>query len=246
MRKSLLVLIIIFVSFSFLAADVYVKSTSHTSAFEVMGQKNPEKTETTEQWIGDGQFARISGNQSMIIDLSKKMMYIIYNDSQTYVETSLPVDMSKILPPQAAQMLSMFKMTAKVTPTENSKVVGKWKTKEYNAVLNLTGMMPMTMNMKIWASKDVPMDWKKYKDTMLPEIMKASSSSMPFGDEIINEFKKIEGFQVASEMTMNIMGADMKVTSNVIEMVEKKAPAGIYSVPAGFSKVEKMKAKKGM
>ena len=52
----------------------------------------------------------------------------------------------------------------------------------------------------------------------------------------ITEFMKINGYQVASEMTMNMMGANMKVTSQVVEITKKDAPAGVYSVPAGFTK----------
>jgi hypothetical protein len=37
-------------------------------------------------------------------------------------------------------------------------------------------------------------------------------------------------------MTMNMMNTNMKVTTQVMDIVKKDAPAGIYTVPAGFSK----------
>ena len=41
-------------------------------------------------------------------------------------------------------------------------------------------------------------------------------------------------------MTMNVMGANMKVTTQVAEITQKDAPAGVYSVPAGFTKKESL------
>ena len=38
---------------------------------------------------------------------------------------------------------------------------------------------------------------------------------------------------------MNMMGTDMKTTDEVIEISEKSAPPGTYSVPEGYSKQEK-------
>jgi hypothetical protein len=59
-------------------------------------------------------------------------------------------------------------------------------------------------------------------------------------DTAIAEFMKIAGHQVASEMTMNMMGANMKITTQVTEITKKDAPAGIYTVPAGFSKKDNL------
>jgi hypothetical protein len=55
-------------------------------------------------------------------------------------------------------------------------------------------------------------------------------------DAAIAEFMKIAGFQVSSEMSMDMMGSKMRVTSQVVEISQKPAPAGTYSVPVGFAK----------
>ncbi len=245
MRKSFLILTLIIVSFALVNADVYIKTKTHTDAFQMMGQSQPAKDEFTEQWIGKNTFANISNNQNMVIDLNKSVMYIIYPQSQSYVEAQLPLDIAKLLPEQAAQMMSMFKMTVTVKPNGQTQKVGKWNCSGYDVVMNLTGMMPMTMNMKVWATTDVPFDWKGYAEKMFPAVLKASSASMPFGDDMINEFKKIKGFQVASEMTMSLMGANMRVTTEVLEITTKPAPAGTYGVPAGYKKQDKMTLRQG-
>jgi hypothetical protein len=55
-------------------------------------------------------------------------------------------------------------------------------------------------------------------------------------DAAIAELMKVNGYQVASEMTMDMMGSKLKVNSQVVEIAQKPAPAGIYAVPAGYTK----------
>ena len=237
MKKSILILTLVVFSFAFLTADVYIKQKVHTDAFEMMGQKTPAKDETTEQWIGKNKFAQISGQQNLIIDLDKKKLFMVLHGSKSYIETDLPLDMSKLLPPQAVQMMNMMKIDAKVNSTGETKKIGDWTCSGYDVAMNITGMMPITMNFKMWASTDVPFDWKAFSEKMYPEVIKASMGRMMgIGEEIINEFKKIKGFQIATEMSMNMMGAQMKVTMEVVEISNKPAPADAYLPPAGYAK----------
>jgi hypothetical protein len=48
------------------------------------------------------------------------------------------------------------------------------------------------------------------------------------------------------EMSMNIMGQEMKSTSQVLEISKKSAPAGIYSVPQGYTKQDRLTMRRGM
>jgi hypothetical protein len=211
-----------------LAADVYVKSSVHTDAFAMMGKNQPAKDEVMEQWVGNNQMVNKTGDKIMIMDMNKNVMLIINSKEKSYVETSLPLDMSKLVPKEMAPMLAMMKVTVKVTPNGQSKKISQWNCSGYDVDMN---MSMMQMKMKVWATTDVPFDWKVFAK------MYANVSKVSFMDDAaIAEFMKITGFQVASEMTMNMMGANMKVTTQVVEITKKDAPAGLYAVPSGFSK----------
>jgi hypothetical protein len=211
-----------------LNADVYIKSVVHTDAFEMMGQKQPAKDEVSEQWLGDNKMVNISGDRCMIVNMGKKIMYIVNHKDKTYVEATLPLDMAKLLPKDQAQMLNMMKMTVKVTPNGQTKKVGQWNCAGYDVDMS---MMMMQMKMVVWATTDVPFDWKIFSD------LYSNISKLQFMDDnSIKEFMKIKGHQIASEMTMNMMGANMKINSQVTEISKKAAPADIYSVPAGYKK----------
>ncbi|NIM12886.1 MAG: DUF4412 domain-containing protein [Candidatus Aminicenantes bacterium] len=244
MKKLILVVTLVIVSFAFLNADVYIKTKTHTDAFEMMGQKQPAKDQVSEQWLGDNKFAQIAEGQTMVLDLSKNVIYVIYHGSKSYVEAKLPLDMSKLLPEQMAGMMEMMKMTVAVKPTGESKKVGDWNCKGYDINMTMGGGM-MSMNMKSWVTTDVPFDWKAFSDKMFPHVMKLSGS-MGLDENALKEFKKVQGFQVAVEMTMNMMGQEVKATSQVVEISKKAAPAGTYSVPAGYTKQDKLTIQRGM
>lgn len=227
MKRAIFAVIVVLAAL-LLPADVYIKTNVHTDAFSMMGQNQPAKDEVTEQWVNNNQLANKTGDRVMIMDMSKKLMYVVNLKEKSYVETALPLDMSKLLPPEAASMANMMKVTVKVTPNGQKKKISQWNCAGYDVDMN---MMMMQMKMKIWASTEVPFDWKLFSK------MYTNVSKMQFMDDAaIAEFGKIAGYQVASEMSMDMMGSKMRVTSQVAEISQKPAPAGTYSVPAGFTK----------
>ncbi len=230
MKKTLTVLAIIVVAAISLHADIYIKTKTHTDAMSVMGQNTPARDDVSESWIGDKVFATVTPEQTMIIDLTKNVAFMINPKSKTYVETPLPLDFSKILPPQAAAMAGMLKMTATVTPTTETKKIGTWNCTGYD--VNLT-IMGMAMKMRSWVSADVPFDFADFNAKFMGNMLKGQ---MRLDDASAMEFAKMKGYQIASDMTGDIMGAKMHTATEVMEITKKSPPAGAYSVPAGFTK----------
>lgn len=234
MKKVIIVLSLILFCSCFLAADVYVKQVNHTDAMNIMGQQQPAKDEIMHLWFGKNKMAMHGEVQSFVYDLDVKKAYMIFHDQKVYVEIDLPMDIAKYIPEEAAPMLKMMgDISVTVNPTGEKQKVKEWDCTGYDVEMK---MMMMSFKMKIWASKDVPIDWMQYADKM----MQMSNPTMPFGEDAIAEFKKIEGFWVRSEMTMNMMGSDIKSYQEVLEITKKSAPAGTYSLPEGYTKQDKI------
>jgi hypothetical protein len=232
MKKFFAMLVLVAVAaLSLSAADVYIKTKTHTDAMSIMGQNTPAQDTVSEAWIGDNVFVTITAEQTIIIDLNKNLAYFITPKTKTYVETPLPLDFAKILPPEAAAMAGMMKMTATVTPTTETKKIGSWNCTGYDVNLNM--MMGVAMKMRSWVSMDVPFDATAFSTKFLASMLKGQ---MRLDDASAKEFAKMKGYQIASDMTGDIMGAKMHNTSEVVEMTKKAAPAGTYAVPAGFTK----------
>lgn len=230
MKKFLICLMMISVVALSLSADVYVKSKTHSDAMSVMGQNTPAKDGFNEQWIGDDKFAAVSDDQSYILDFKKNIGYIVNHKSKSYIETPLPLDLAKLLPPEAAAFAGMMKMSATVSPTNELKKIGQWNCTGYDATITVMGM---AMKMKIWASTDVGFDVTPYNSKIFQNIIKGQ---MMLDDASVKEMMKIKGFQISSETSGEIMGAKMKSTNDVVEIAKKDAPANLYAVPAGYAK----------
>jgi hypothetical protein len=236
MRKILAIFSLILAVSSFAAAaDVYVKSNVHADAISLAGQDQPARDTVTEQWIGDGKVASISAATSTIVDPNKGLMRIINNKTKTYVETALPLDFAKLLPAQLSGMLQGMKTTATVTATGNKKTFGARSCDEYIVNLNLM-MMPMTL--RVFATTDVPFDYKNYAEKIQSSLMK--SQMIGIDDASIGELGKIKGFWIAQEMTGEIMGAKIHQSTEVVEISSKPAPEGIYEVPSGYTKQDSL------
>jgi hypothetical protein len=234
MKKLGLFLSLVLMLAAFASADIYIKSKAHTDAFAVMGQSQPAKDETTEQWMGDDKFATITSEMSFVVDLKKNVFYWINHGNKTYLESALPLDMTKLVDPQMAQMMAqMMKMTVTATPNSQTKKIGQWNCSGYDVAIN---MMMMPMKMSVWASTDVPFDVDKFMK-MYANILKAQ---LRLDDAALQEMMKVKGYWIATEVNAEIMGAKMHNTTEVVEISNKTAAASVYSVPAGYTKKDKL------
>jgi len=234
MKKALTVFSLILVLAVAASADIYVKSKTHTDAWAMMGRNQPAKDDVAEQWFNDNQFALISPETSIITDLKKNAIYIVNNKQKTYIESALPFDFSKILDPQMAQMMGqMMKMTVTAAPNGQSKTIGQWKCDGYDVTIN---MMMMPMKIAVWASSDVPFDMAKFQGLYM-NVMKAQ---MRLDEASVKEMMKIKGYWISSETSMEMMGAKIRTTNEVVEITKKTPDASVYSVPAGYTKKDKL------
>jgi hypothetical protein len=230
MKRFLAVSLLVLFASPVFAADVLVKIKTHSDPIAVAGQSQPARDSVAEQWYGSGRTAQSSGDSGLIVDLEKNMAYIINHRDKTYVPMPMPMDITKVLPPEVAAMAPMIQMSATVAPTSETKTIGAWQCAGYDATLTVMGM---PMKLRVWASADVPAVLLEYAAKVTPAFLQGQ---MRLTDESVKEFAKIKGFQVATELNADVMGARMHTTTEVIEIVERPAPAGTFEPPAGYTK----------
>ncbi len=239
MKRFSALLVIVLAFGAYLHADVYIKTKTHADAASMMGQNQPARDSVTEQWLAEDMVATNMENQSIILDLKANKMFIVNHGEKTYVETDLPLDMAKLLPPQAAQMMGgMMKATVTVAPNGQTKQVGAWKCSGYDVAIS---MMMMTMKQAVWAASDVGFDLSKFMAKAYGNIIKAQN--MFFDDAAISEMKKIQGIPILTETTLEMMGTQSHRSSEVVEIGKKTPPPGAYAVPAGYTKTDKLSMK---
>ncbi|NIM14370.1 MAG: DUF4412 domain-containing protein [Candidatus Aminicenantes bacterium] len=239
MKKCLVFFMILGITItaaSFIHADVYIKQKSHTDGYYYGGINRPAVDSTNELWLGDGKIVLITETSITIIDKEKNHALIINKSAKTYVETTLPIDLSKLGPERVAPVIKAIRYRGRVKETGKTKTIGKQKCKEYaiNTYGVYQGNRDNELDTTLWASSDLPFDMNKYRD-LLFNIYRLRN----YSDELLEEMKKIDGFRIAAESLYYPKGFSVKTTTEVTEISQKEPPPGIYSVPQGFTKKEK-------
>jgi len=202
-----------------------VTSKVHTPA--VAG--NPEQTQTSVLWMTPRGTVVDNGAQWVMTDLNAKKITFVNHDSKTYVQADLPLDFTKLMPPEMAGMMAgmMKQMTISLKPLGETQTIGKWSCKAYE--LSMT-MMGMPMKGKIWATRDLPGSidqWLAVQKQMMQITMNLPAEKMA-------DFAKLDGYPVLTEMS--IMGMNTK--TEVVDILEADEPSGLFTIPAGYQKQE--------
>ena len=231
-------------------ADYYIKQTKHTDAFTVMGQTQPAKDETNVTWISKTMGRFDNGDETtVIVDPAKKVMYWLNHSEKTYSEMPLLMgdildkmvetasedadEEGKAMAEQMGKLAgSMMEMDIKVTKTQETKKIEKWNCRKYLLEIKMA-MGGATA--ESWATTDVKIDPNLYWMTA-----NAMMAGQPGFEEGFKEMQKIEGVIVYQETKTKAMGAEVKSVDKVVDIQEKAAPAGTYSIPSGYKKVEGM------
>lgn len=216
-------------------ADIYIKKIKHTDAVTIMGQTQPAKDEEGATWMAKEKMREDEGeNKTTIIRFDLNKIYVIDHTQKTYSEIDLPIDLEKMLPAEAKQMMQMMQVTPKVTETNETKKIKDWNCKKYIVEIGISMMgMNMPMKMEMWVSKDLGIDLKLY-EKFYTEFL----GLQPMFKDFAEEFKKIEGYPVLTLFSMTMMGTETKYQEEVVSVEKKDAPAGTYDLIQGYSKTE--------
>jgi hypothetical protein len=246
-KLTLIVILILFVSL-FLGADVYTKSVERVKAFEVMGKKQQETMQMKERWFGKNKYADIGKDLNMIVDMDKEKIYFALHKEKIYFEFPTDLDWDKLLElitflsPKAAEAIKSAKITdVKVKLRSETKKIANWNctASEFEMVFMIPAinMMPK-FKMKMWMTNDLPKDYEKYTE-MGEFIIKNIIGMLNIDENSKKEMDKLEavdGFQIAADITFEIFGSRIEIESQILEVTEKPAPAGTYSVPKDYAK----------
>jgi len=236
MRKAIIFVLLSAIALPLFSGDFYIEQKSHTDPMTVMGQEQPAQDSVQKSWIGDNKFAQHSQEMSFIFDKEKESLFWIMHGEKSYVEMKPPYDLNQYLPEQMAQMMGavMSSIVVTVTPKEETKKIGDWNCAGYQMDMTVMGM---TTNIEVWATVDVPFDWKMVNEELLAIYQKIQ---MRLNDAAMEEMKKIQGYWVSSETTVNVMQMKIRSITEVVEISQKDAPAGTFDVPEGYTKQDKL------
>lgn len=235
MKRRLEFIIILGITAAFIHADVYIRQRVHTDSYYYSGVTTPAVDHVNEMWIGESKMALMTKNRVTILDMDHNRAFILIRNSKTYLETTLPLDLFKLVPEQLTSFLQANQYIGTVKDTGKTKKIGKWNCRVYeiNSYIQYQEDRLNESDTTLWVSTDVPFDLKKYND-MNTNLHKLENFSDPFCIQL----KKIKGFGIARESLFYIKGFSVKSTAAVIDITRRAPPPGTYSLPPGYTKKE--------
>lgn len=213
-------------------ADFLIKSVRNTEEVTIMGMTQPAITQQGQTWIAKNKLRINMGEQSKIIRPDLKKIYIIDHSQNTYSEIDLPVDLEKLLPPEAQQLLQLTQVTANVTDSGEAQKIKTWNCKKFmvEVIISVMGMNG-ALNIEMWTSKDLKINLDMYNRFYMVTLL-----LNPLFKGVSEEFQKLEGYPVLTRFSMTMMGGEIQYREEVTSVEKKSAPAGTYDLPQGYVK----------
>lgn len=240
------------------SADTFLKTVMRTGAVVIQDQEMPGSTDTAKTWISAHRAYQDHGDGTAALYLvDDSVFYIIDHNQKTVLESDLTkgLDFAAMIRSQVsdtnsagkpltkaerqAQEDSMAQMTlmlqammaqstVEVKATGDKRTIGQWETEKYTLDLNIAGMQSKG---EIWATTSSPAVYQIFQ-----RLAYAQMAASPGFDKLLDEIAKIKGVTVLSTSTMSIMGYNVAVETELLEMAEADPPAGIYELPAGYTR----------
>ncbi len=238
-------------------ADTFLKSVLRTGPVVIMEQEMPGQVDTATTWIaadkayqshGDGTASLYHSSDSVfyLIDHGNRSVFVVDLTEGMDFAAMMGVQMSDTN--EAGQPLSeaekreqeeaimqasllaqsmMESATVSVEATDETKTFGTWEAKKYTMDFTIAGMQSTG---ELWAAAVAPEIYKAYQ-----RLAYSQMAASPGFHRLLEELAEIEGVTVYSKNTMTIMGVNMDVETELLEMSEADAPEGIYELPADYT-----------
>jgi hypothetical protein len=228
--KATAMLLTLLLSVPLALADTFVTVRSFSEGMP--GVSGAAQDETGTLWLTEDKFRKDQGDQSFIVDIGAKKLFIVNHSDKSCQTLDLPIDMAKLVPEEMRamfeQMIEQMNMRVEVTPTEETREIAGYRTKLYRVAARSD--QGLESDQELWMTEDVPFDVNGYK-----QMTEALFSMQPLGADWKKEVLAIEGFPVLQETTVRMMGNEFKAREELISIEEKDAPAGTYAPPPDYT-----------
>jgi hypothetical protein len=211
---------------TFALADLYFEQQTTISG--IMGQ--PPLTSQNRVWMTTGLMCLedTSKGSRIIYKADTNSIIIIDFNKKTYSKITAEgfKKMTGMLMAMMGQQGGVLDVT--LQKTGRTKKIGSWDCYE----VTLTQQEGMNLKVEMWLTIDIQYDRTQYE-----EYQKIFSSAF-LSQEVLDEWKKLEGFPVQTKTQMNFGQMKIETTAEVTSVSYDPAPQDVFTVPAGFTKTE--------
>jgi hypothetical protein len=220
-----------------LALAIGVVATAGAGELTIVSKVNPAKGApyTSTQYIAAERMRMWDGDNDTIVDLEAGEIVQIDHKKKTYYETTFE-EMQQYFA-QLDEMLAsnpmMESMMGKATEIQVNKST---TTREIvgHSCTDYVISMGTTFTETACVAPDLKMPVQYYDASkMLYAMMGPMATRF---EKLLDELKKLDGFPLATDLQMKMMGIDASSSSEVTEIREGSIPADVFAIPTAYKK----------
>jgi hypothetical protein len=237
MRLPLLVVLFLLVAVSCLHADTCIRHAQHTDGYYYGGRNNPPVDREYTVWIGDTKVVVVQEYRTVIFDMVDSTIVFINSADSTYIEASLPFELSTLMAEADASRLLMFQTVGEVGEIDSTSTFAAWACGGYgvHTWIPYEGTKYNEEEGIVWTTVEVPFDLDLYS-SVNAHILRMRN----YTEELIEQYMTMQGYPIYTSTDRYIKGFGVKSTDEVVTITQEEPPAGIYSVPDGFEKKDQL------
>lgn len=190
---------------------------------------------TSTQYLAEGRMRMSSGDEDTIVNMKAGTLVIVDHKKKKYSETTF--DEMRQHFAEMAEMVNANPMMSKMMGKASDVQVTK--TSETREILGYTCtkyILSMGENFQqmLWVTPELKIPIEYYEASKAMYAMMGPMATR--FEKMLDSMKKIDGFSLATEVNMQVMGRDASSSSEVVEVRKGTIPDEVFAVPAGYKK----------
>lgn len=185
----------------------------------------------SEIWVGPDIIEVTERDRTVIFDRSRQLLLLIDHQSETWVETPLPLEIAAVLGEELQRSRRDIKTTGEVHKTGDTRRILGRRCQEFRvSSWNSRGSSrsnPQTIS--VWTSTDVPFDLD-----LLDEVLFNLRLLFNRDASFRSELEKMPGLQMRLEMQRGSAFLAKRFVDEVVEITHLAPPEGTYRPPRGY------------
>jgi beta-lactamase regulating signal transducer with metallopeptidase domain len=213
----------------------YVKEVTNAKDYFLFFEKGEKVANVNELWFGDRRAVSIERDQTVIVDLIESTVTFINHRNKSWLKTRHPIDMESLLGDEFQWRHPWPQTTGVVEEVDGTlEILGK-ECREYQVdSWKVAGNKQVDFNtIRVWASTDMPFDVNLFHELIDNKRKFANRDA-----EYRAQLAKLQGIQMALRLEVGPFWASRILHSEVVEITSRRPPAGLWSVPEGYTRKE--------
>ncbi len=227
--KKLLALSLIALSLPLASfGEVRIVHRIHVNSFYHEGVQRPERTSTLEIWLGPARMVCLAPGLKIVVDSDRDLVTLVNDAAKTYAQAALGKPVLASMTPDDREATPDHEMKASVRETAGARIILGRSCRGYSIDIRSN----LDHKITAWTSADVPFDLAAYR-VLIGKLYRFLGRT---DGSSIEALLSVDGYILAQENVADLKGETIRVNRDVIEIVEKTPPPGLFAVPAGYAK----------